>query len=173
MGPLIWVQNKAALYVFCHIGQCYKQGWLYLLEGPGIALINAKYHRIQSVILYDTVWSWKPTRNHWTSRYPCKAWPSAHDDVIKWKHFMCYWLFVRGIHQWIPRTKASGAGLWCLLWSAPWINTWVNNREPGDLRRLRAHYDATVMHQALGHLQIQWFLSFGPAAFHNRVNSEV
>ena len=27
-----------------------------------------------------------------------------------------------------------------------WINGWVNNREAGDLRRLRAHYDVTVMY---------------------------
>ena len=26
-----------------------------------------------------------------------------------------------------------------------WINGWVNNRKAGDLRRLRAHYDVTVM----------------------------
>ena len=26
-----------------------------------------------------------------------------------------------------------------------WINRWVNNREGGDLRRYRAHYDVTVM----------------------------
>ena len=26
-----------------------------------------------------------------------------------------------------------------------WINGWVNNREAGDLRRHRAHYDVTVM----------------------------
>ena len=26
-----------------------------------------------------------------------------------------------------------------------WINGWVNNREAGDLRRHRAHYDAIVM----------------------------
>ena len=26
-----------------------------------------------------------------------------------------------------------------------WINGWVNNREDGDLRRYRAHYDVTVM----------------------------
>ena len=26
-----------------------------------------------------------------------------------------------------------------------WINGWVNNREAGDLRRCRAHYDVTVM----------------------------
>ena len=26
--------------------------------------------------------------------------PGKHDDVIKWKHFPCYWPFVRGIHRW-------------------------------------------------------------------------
>ena len=48
-------------------------------------------------------------------------------------------------YRWIPRTKASGAEHWCFLWSAPWINRWVNNREAGDLRRHRAHYDVIVM----------------------------
>ena len=48
-------------------------------------------------------------------------------------------------HRWIPRTKASDAELWCFLWSAPWINGWVNNREADDLRRRRAHYDVIVM----------------------------
>ena len=28
-----------------------------------------------------------------------------------------------------------------------WINDWVNNREAGDLRRYRAHYDVMVMQQ--------------------------
>ena len=43
-----------------------------------------------------------------------------HDDVIKWKHFPRNWPFVRGIHRsrWIPHTKASGAELWCFIWSA-------------------------------------------------------
>ena len=27
----------------------------------------------------------------------------------------------------------------------PWINGWVNNREAGDLRRYRGHYDVIVM----------------------------
>ena len=44
-------------------------------------------------------------------------------------------------HRWFPRTKASDAELWCYLW----INGWVNNREAGDLRRHRTHYDVTVM----------------------------
>ena len=42
-------------------------------------------------------------------------------------------------------TEASDAELWCFLWFAPWINGWVNNREAGDLRRHRAHYDVIVM----------------------------
>ena len=29
-----------------------------------------------------------------------------------------------------------------------WINDWVNNREAGDLRRYRGHYDVTVMTHA-------------------------
>ena len=43
----------------------------------------------------------------------------SHDDAIKWKHFPRYWPFVRGIHRsrWISRTEASGAELWCFLWS--------------------------------------------------------
>ena len=48
-------------------------------------------------------------------------------------------------HRWIARTKASDAELCSFLWTAPWINGWVNNREAGDLRRHRAHYDDIVM----------------------------
>ena len=63
-----------------------------------------------------------------------------HDDVIKWKNFPRYWPFVWGIHkgQW------RGALMFSLI--CAWINGYVNNREAGDLRRHRAHYDVTVMH---------------------------
>ena len=37
------------------------------------------------------------------------------------------------VPRWIPSTKASDAEPWC------------KNREAGDLRRYRAHYDVTVM----------------------------
>ena len=45
---------------------------------------------------------------------------TAHDDVIKWKHFPRNWPFVQGIHRsrWIPHTTVSDAELWCFLWSA-------------------------------------------------------
>ena len=39
-----------------------------------------------------------------------------------------------------PVTRSCDA-----FWSAPWINSWVNNHEAGDLGRHRAHYDVIVM----------------------------
>ena len=39
-----------------------------------------------------------------------------------------------------PVTRALVFSLICV-----WINGWVNNREAGDLRRHRAHYDVIVM----------------------------
>ena len=35
------------------------------------------------------------------------------------KYFPRHWSFFRGIHQWIPITKAGDAELWCFLWSTP------------------------------------------------------
>ena len=43
--------------------------------------------------------------------------------------------------RWIPHTKASDAELLICVW----INGWVNNREAGDLRRYRVHYDVILM----------------------------
>ena len=54
--------------------------------------------------------------------------------------------------RWIPRTKASDSDAehWCFLWSAAWINGWVNNDEAGDLRRNHSHYDVIVMRNDIG-----------------------
>ena len=61
-------------------------------------------------------------------------------------------------HRWIPFTKASDAEIWCFLWSAPWINDWVSNREAGDLRRHRAHYDVMLMCYSVGRYRISLML---------------
>ena len=70
-----------------------------------------------------------------------------HHDVIKWKHFPCYWPFVRGIHP--SPVNSPHRGQWCgaLMFSliCAWMNGWVNNREAVDLRHHRAHCDVTVM----------------------------
>ena len=70
-----------------------------------------------------------------------------HDGVIKWKHFPRYCPFVRGFHR--SPVNFPHKGQWCgaLMFSliCVWINGWVNNREAGDLRRYRTHYDVIVM----------------------------
>ena len=70
-----------------------------------------------------------------------------HGDVIKWKHFPRYWPVVRGIHRSPVNSPHKGQWRGTLMFSliCVWINDWVNNREAGDLRRYRAHYDVTVM----------------------------
>ena len=71
-----------------------------------------------------------------------------HDDVIKWKHFPRNWPFVRGIHRSPVNSLHKGQWRGALMFSliCVWINDWVNNREAGDLRRYRAHYDVIVMY---------------------------
>ena len=82
---------------------------------------------------------------------PCVGTPPMaglpHDDVIKWKHFPRYWPFVRGIHRSPGNSPHKGQWRGALMISliCVWINGWVYNREAGDLRRYRAHYDVTVM----------------------------
>ena len=72
---------------------------------------------------------------------------AKHDDVIKWKHFPRYWPFVRGIHRSPENSPHIGQWRGALMFTliCARINGWVNNREAGDLRRHRAHYDVIVM----------------------------
>ena len=71
----------------------------------------------------------------------------THDDVIKWKHFPRNWPFVRRIRRSPVYSPHRGQWRGALMFSliCVWINGSVNNREAGDLRRYRAHYDVTVM----------------------------
>ena len=71
----------------------------------------------------------------------------CHDDVIKWKYFPRYWPFVQGIHRSLVNSPHKGQWRGALMFSliCAWINRWVNNREAGDLRRHRFHYDVIVM----------------------------
>ena len=70
-----------------------------------------------------------------------------HDNVIKWKYFPRYWPFVRGIHRSPVNSPHKGQWRGALMFSliCVWINSQVNNREAGDLRRYRAHYYAILM----------------------------
>ena len=71
--------------------------------------------------------------------------------ITWWRHKMetlpRYQPFVRGIHRLPMNSPHKGqwrrALMFCLI--CAWTNGWVNNRDVGDLRRHRAHYDVTVM----------------------------
>ena len=80
----------------------------------------------------------------------------THDDVIKWKHFPRNWPFVLGIHRSPVNSPHKGQFRGALMFSliCVWINSWVNNREAGELRRNQAHYDVIVMRSTIisGHM---------------------
>ena len=63
------------------------------------------------------------------------------------KHFPRYWPFVRRIHRSPVNSPRKGQRRGALMFSliCAWINRWVNNREAGDLRRYRPHYNVIVM----------------------------
>ena len=82
------------------------------------------------------------------------------NNVIKWKHFPCswlrhqmeafsrYWPFVQGIHRSPVNSPHKNPWRGALMFSliCTWINGWAINREAGDLRRYRTHYDVHVMY---------------------------
>ena len=92
-------------------------------------------------------WYWR----NYKMRHNVKQPRPLHDDVIKWRHFPCYWPFVQGIHRSPLNFPHEGQWRGALKLSliCAWINGWINNREAGDLRRHRAHYDVTVVSLAL------------------------
>ena len=95
--------------------------------------------------------SWTPTSQNADEAPPYWGFQRydhlAHDDVIKWKLFPCYWPFVRGIQRWpvdsLPKGQWRGAFLISLM--CAWTNGLENSRDSGDLRRLAAHCDVIVM----------------------------
>ena len=101
-----------------------------------------------------------------------------HDDVIKWKHFPRNWPFVWGIHRSPVNSPHKGQWRGALMFSliCVWINDWVNNREAGDLRRYRAHYDVIVMYDVTRdpnlHIQVEveWMSNYFPYKIVNMIN---
>ena len=69
-----------------------------------------------------------------------------------WRHqietFPRYWPFVRGTHRSPVNCPHKGQWREALMFSliCAWMNSWVNNREAGDLRHHRTHYDVTTIH---------------------------
>ena len=66
-----------------------------------------------------------------------------------WLSTMTSW---NGIHRSPANSLHKGQWRGALVFSlvCVWINGWVNNREAGDLRRHRTHYDVIVMQRCVG-----------------------
>ena len=117
-----------------------------------------------------------------TDRIRCHSlsdnmWPQQ-DDVIKWKHFPRYWPFVRGTHRSPMISPHKGQWRGTLIFSliCAWINCWVNNREAGDLRSHRAHYDVTVMSSCFSYamdrgIRCNWFRPLVSIEFENKTKT--
>ena len=77
--------------------------------------------------------------NSYTGKIASWYWDTPlHDDVIQWKHFPRYWLFVRGIHRSPVNFPHKGQWHGALLFSliCTRINGWVNNREAVEFETL-------------------------------------
>ena len=107
------------------------------------------YISLVDITLIDTlIENWQMVRVPPISHiHECIWFTHALHDVIKWRHFPRYWPFVRGIHRSPVNSPHKGQWRGALMLSliCVWINDWVNNREAGDLRRYRVHYDFKVM----------------------------
>ena len=111
--------------------------------------VGCKYLSLPGYLLLAPKSSYDPTR--FSNHFPlyCVVCAAIHDDVIKWKYFPHYWPFVQGIHR--SPVNSPHKGQWrgvfmFFFFICAWINAWVSNREAGDLRRSRAHYDVIVMY---------------------------
>ena len=60
-----------------------------------------------------------------------------HDDIIKFKYFPHYWHFVTGEFP-LQRSVTRSFDVF-------WTNNRVNNRDAGDSRRHRAHYESLIV----------------------------
>ena len=69
---------------------------------------------------------------------------SSNGDILSVTGHLC-----GGIHRSPVNSPLKNYWRGALMFSliCAWINGWVYNREAGDLRRHRAHYDVTVMRQ--------------------------
>ena len=149
MTSLYWISPQEAVSILRHH-----------LTGIGIPII--KIRQLWDHLIFTMVIS-MPEKTIFILRLSQGPgwgwWWQAHDDVIKWKHFPRNWPFVRGIHRSPVNSLHKGQWPGALMFSliCVWIMIWVNNREAGDLRPYRTHYDVIVMECGFIMLQLTMF----------------
>ena len=74
---------------------------------------------------------------------------SINGNIFRVTGYLCGWVGgwgcvgVCGVCGGVPQSQWRGALMYSLICAC--INGWVNNREAGDLRRHRTHYDVSVI----------------------------
>ena len=138
-------QRRVTRSVWCFYLICaWINGWVNSREAGDLRRHRAHYDvTVMWVIIIVRKRTHQYPRYHQVVHIPS----SNHYDVIKWKHFPRYWPFVRAIHRSPVNSPHKGQWRGALILSliCVWINSWVNNRKAGDLRRYRVHYDVSVM----------------------------
>ena len=138
------MHHKSAIVTRQSVCESYRNKW----HGECLlGLANVYIQHIQDPVLHRMYyWVVRFVANQ--MEYIPYRMSALHDDVIKWKYFQRHWPFVRGLHRspvnFLHKGQWRGALMFSLI--CVWINDWVNNREAGDLRRHRAHYDVIVMY---------------------------
>ena len=148
----------------CDLGMRFRHvSWLLLWSNYIVALIILKQHLTVWVAMQSTG---KPIENVYYMLLRGPLYPVKHDGVIKWKHFPFVW----GINRSAVNSPHNGQWRPALMFSliCAWINAWVNNREAGDLRRPRAHYNIIVMN--IHALALFLKMSLGSTSYHNLVS---
>ena len=103
-----------------------------------VLLIHDDYHHYLS----SSPSSWSIWKRKIGQTVDCYSW---------WRHqmetFSALLAIYAGIHRSPVNSPHKGQWRGALMFSliCVWMNGWVNNREAGELRRYRAHYDVIVM----------------------------
>ena len=137
-----------------------------MYQARGIAARNRHLNKCNPCMIYSRFTKYS---NHFLlgcgftyCNYAFCDMPFCRDDVIKWKHFPCYWPFVRGNHQSPVDSPRKGKWRGALVFSfiCAWTNGWVNNRDAEFFRRHRADCDITAMTSPWGSfwvLHLTWY----------------
>ena len=128
----------------------YKSGLILAWAHPAITWTNAA-----SLSVRSSLWQW------------------FHDDVIKWKHFLRYWPFVRGIHR-SPvnsshKDQSRGALMFYLFLrlnkrlSKQWWDWWFETPS----RSLWRHFNGIILNLTANILATSFDDGYGPE-FHQQ-----
>ena len=152
---ILWITRLSLSVYAQYLRKCYHADkCLFLVCQPNEVLLNI-FWGVYDVLIVNmnknSIGLW------WRSCEPIEIF---HDGVIKWKHFLSYWFFVRGIHQSPGDSPHQGQLRRVLMFSliCDWRVVEQNVWDGGDLRRIDVHCDVTVMQSStLGLFQYHHF----------------